>query len=354
VTYRTAQPAAKKAAGAWQGGPRRPRALLLSLTSPTSSEPSSPPRPIYTPSPDDGRIVPPGWLDQAPVTRMLLALNVCIYFAELAVSHSATTLLARPMLAMGESYPLATIGEGRYETLVTACFLHAGVAHLAFNMIALWQAGPLVERAVGSARMAPMYIVAGALGNLLSVLHGAGDTGVVPTLGASGAIAGVIGAALVVGWRTGGWHSPLTQSMAKWLGFVVVFGIVMNRAGGNIDNAAHLGGALSGAAIASLWRRGARYSSAATAGVLAACVAVLVGCVALVAYHDRTDRFASRDLGARVAFTGEAVNDGNCADAQEGLAAVERLLPKRQATGTAGYLRRRVEETCGPPPARAP
>ena len=55
---------------------------------------------------------------------------------------------------------------------VTACFLHAGLVHLAFNMIALWQAGPLVERAVGSARMAPMYLVAGVFGNLLSVLYG--------------------------------------------------------------------------------------------------------------------------------------------------------------------------------------
>ena len=82
------------------------------------------------------------------------------------------TCPTRQTLALGASYSLATVGEGRWETLVTACFLHAASLHLGFNMLALWQAGPLVERAVGSARMAPMYLVAGAFGNLLSVAYG--------------------------------------------------------------------------------------------------------------------------------------------------------------------------------------
>ena len=298
-------------------------------------------------------MVPPGWLDQAPVTRMLLALNVCVFLAEVALNQTATVFSTRRMLALGASYSLATIGEGRYETLVTACFLHAGVLHLAFNMIALWQAGPLVERAVGSARMAPMYLVAGAFGNLLSVLYGwfGGSGGM--TVGASGAISGVIAAALVVGWRTGGWRSPLTQAMAKWLGFVVAFGVLTNLSGGNIDNAAHVGGALAGAGIASLWKRGQRYSTAATAGTLAACGAVLVACVAIVAFRNRTDRFAVLDEQARVELTGEAVSDGRCGDAQEGLAAVERLVP-RQGARTAEQVREEVEEVCGHPRLRGP
>ena len=318
-----------------------------------SSQPSSasPPRPIYTPAPDDGRIVPPGWLDQAPVTRMLLALNVCVFVAEVVVNRSASSLATRQMLALGASYSLATIGEARYETLVTACFLHAGFVHLAFNMIALWQAGPLVERAVGSARMAPMYLLAGAFGNLLSVLYGwyGGSGGM--TVGASGAISGVIAAALVVGWRTGGWRSPLTQAMARWLGFVVLFGILSNLSGGNIDNAAHVGGALAGAAIAALWKRGYRYSSRATAGILAACVGVLLACIALLAVRDRTDRFASSDLQARVEFTDDAVSDGRCGDAAEGLASVDRLGRRPETANLAGQVRLNVEQACGPQPA---
>jgi len=284
---------------------------------------------------------------------MLLALNVCVFLAEIAINRSATIFSARRMLAMGASYSLATIGEGRYETLVTACFLHAGVLHLAFNMIALWQAGPLVERAVGSARMAPMYLVAGVCGNLISVLYGWFGGGGGMTVGASGAISGVIAAALVVGWRTGGWRSPLTQAMAKWLGFVVLFGVLTNLSGGNIDNAAHVGGALAGAGIAALWKRGQRYSSAATAGILAACGAVLVACVAIVATHNRTDRFAVLDEQARVELTSDAASDGRCGDAREGLAAVERLVP-RQGAPTADRVREEVEEVCGHQPSRAP
>jgi rhomboid protease GluP len=301
------------------------------------------------------RIVPPGWLDQAPVTRMLLALNVCVFLAQVALNRSATIFSPSRMLAMGASYPVATIGEGRYETLVTACFLHAGVLHLAFNMLALWQAGPLVERAVGSARMAPMYLVAGTLGYLLSVLYGWFGGSAVMSVGASGAISGVIAAALVVGWRTGGWRHPLTQAMAKWLGFLVVFGFLTNLSGGNIDNAAHVGGGLAGAGIAALWRRGQRYSSAATAGVLAACGAVLVACVAILAVRNRTDRFAVLDEQARVEFTDAAASDGRCGDAQEGLAAVKRLGPRQRVyTGDRARVEEEVEEVCGPPPSRAP
>jgi rhomboid protease GluP len=284
---------------------------------------------------------------------MLLALNVCVFLAEIALNRSATIFSTRRMLAMGASYSLATIGEGRYETLVTACFLHAGGLHLAGNMFVLWRAGPLVERSVGSARMALMYLVAGAFGNLLSVFYGwFGGAGTM-TVGASGAICGVVAAALVVGWRTGGWHDSLTQSMAMWLGILLVFGVLTNLKGGNTDNVAHLGGALAGAGIAGLWKRGQRYSSAATAGVLAACGAVLVACVAIVAIRNRTDRFAVLDQQERVELTGDAVSKGRCGDAQEGLAAVERLVP-RQGGHAVELVREEVEEACGrqPPHAR--
>jgi rhomboid protease GluP len=281
------------------------------------------------------------------VTRTLLALNVCVFVVEVVVSRSASYLPIRQLLALGASAPLMTVGEGRYETLVTACFLHGGLLHLAFNMLALWQAGPLVERAVGSARMAPMYLVAGAAGNLLSVLHGWLAGPAVPTVGASGAICGVLAAALVIGWRTGGWGSPLTREMAKWLGFVILFGVFADKlTGENIDNAAHIGGALAGAAIAAMWRRGYRYSSRATAVILAACVAVLVASIAIVAIRDKTDRFASYGLHERMEFTSDALIDGRCGDAQDGLAAVERIASRLEA-GEVAKVRRDVETTCG-------
>jgi rhomboid protease GluP len=307
----------------------------------TSPEPPERPRPAYA-SPS-GRLVPENWLDQAPVTRTLLALNVSMFVVEAVLTQRWTDLPPRPALELGASYAFATVGESRWETLVTACFLHAGLLHLGFNMIALWQAGPLVERAVGSARMAPMYLVAGAFGNLLGVAYNWLTRADVYSVGASGAISGIIGAALVVGLRTQGWRSPLAQAMGRWLGFVIVFGLVSNLQGGRIDNAAHVGGALAGCVIAAGWTRGRRIGSGATASVLAACAVVVVGCIAVVAIHDRTDPFAGMRLQDRDEFTKEALADGRCRDAEAGLLAVERL----RANMAKVELRLFVESTCG-------
>jgi rhomboid protease GluP len=310
----------------------------------SASDPSAgPPRPVFQGAAEERRLVPPNWLDQAPVTRGLLALNVGIFALEVVLSRGLY-LTSTTALQLGASYGLATVGEGRWETLITACFLHGSVLHLCFNMLALWQAGPLVERAVGSARMAPMYLLAGAFGNLLSVgsavlLH-AGTQGTY-SVGASGAISGVLAAALVVGWRLQGWRAPLTQAMARWLGFVVAFGLLSNLSGGSIDNAAHIGGAIAGGAIAAGWRRGYVYPEATTRAVLAACVAALVACIAILSVRESTNPFATMTVQERQQFTQDAVRDGRCRDAHDGLLAVERLK------GRMDSLRKPVEMTCG-------
>jgi hypothetical protein len=105
-------------------------------------------------------------------------------------------------------------------------------------------------------------------------------------------------------------------------------------------------GAISGV-IAAMWRRGYRYSPRATAVVLAACTGVLLACVGLVVYHDRTDRFAVMSRGERMAFTGEALMEGRCGDAAAGLRAAERL--GRNPDDVAS-LRRQVETICGHSP----
>ncbi|MGH7269958.1 MAG: rhomboid family intramembrane serine protease [Polyangiaceae bacterium] len=307
--------------------------------------PHPPPRPVYVAPAGEGRLVPKGWLDDAPVTRMLLALNVAVFLVETAITHMAMDLPTRPALQLGAIYSPATVGELRLETLVTACFLHAGVLHIGFNMLALWQGGPLVERAVGSARMAPMYLLAGVFGNVLSVGVGWLTRSAELSLGASGAISGVLAAALVIGWRAQGWRGPLTQAMLRWLGFIVVFGLLSSLTGGHIDNAAHLGGALAGALIATRWRRGFRYSDGGTRGIVAACAAVVVASIAVVGVRDKTDRFAAMTLQDRAAFTNDALAYARCRDAREGVLAVERLLPR--ADHRAIFLQRRVTSECG-------
>jgi rhomboid protease GluP len=308
--------------------------------------PNKPPA-VVSEKPDARRLVPPNWLDDAPVTRALLALNIALFGVEVALTHQTGHLPARPGLELGASYGLATIGENRYETLLTACFLHDGWLHLAFNALVLWLAGPLAERAIGSARMAPMYAAAGVFGNFLSVAYGWFWHSGLFSVGASGAISGVLAAALVLGGREQGWRGPLTQAMVRWLGFVVLYGFVSNLGGARIDNAMHVGGVLAGAAIACLWQTGHRYSEKATFQILLACTGLLVACIAVVAIRDRTDRFATMIVQDRAEFTSLALDDGRCADACDGLRAVERL---RGHMAPDAPLRSRVEMTCGHEP----
>jgi len=310
--------------------------------------PQTPPRPRPVDTREaqpTQRLAPPDWLAQAPVTRALIALNLAVFAVQLFIAGlgSLMHLPAHEALAFGASDSLATIGESRWETLVTACFLHDGLLHIGFNMVALWQAGPLVERAVGSARMAPMYLVAGASGNLLSVAEAWFARTSQVTIGASGAISGVVAAALVVGWRVQGWRGPLTQAMARWLALILAFGLFANMSGGHIANAAHAGGAIAGAAIAATWRRGYRYSPRATTAILGACTLVVVACIAAVAVRDRTDPFATMSLQERSEFTQEALTEGRCHDAHQGLSAVERLRAKMAPVTS---LRNQVQAVC--------
>ena len=220
-----------------------------------------------------------------------LALNVAVFSMEAALAHSLSDL--PPRLALGNSARatrLATVGEMRWETLITACFLHAGVLHLAFNMLALWQAGPLVERAVGSARMAPMYMAAGVFGNALSVASGWWQHSASFTVGASGAISGVIAAALVVGWRVQGWSA---RSPRRWpdgwasSSPTAVYRHRTSAAAGSTTR--RTWAALSpGAGIACLLaaRRAVMFEDGDRRGRRRRSTAVLVGSIALVAVRD--------------------------------------------------------------------
>jgi rhomboid protease GluP len=266
---------------------------------------------------------------------------------EAALSRSLTELPSRLALELGATYGLAAVGEWRWETLVTACFLHAGVLHLACNMFALWQGGPLVERAVGAERFVAVYLAAGVFGNLVYVASDWVERTGTYSVGASGAISGLFAAALVVGWRTQGWSGPLTQTMAGWLGFVIVFGLLSSHSA----NSAHIGGAVAGGVIAALWRARARPSARVTAAVVGGCTTVLLASIALVAVRDRTDPFATMMLPERSEFTHDALADGRCGDAHAGLAAVERL---RLSMAPVTSLRKHVEGACGHDVPRGP
>lgn len=130
---------------------------------------------------------------------------------------------------------------GEYWRLGSAMFLHAGLMHLLFNLFALAQIGPQVEEALGRSRFLVLYVVAGLLGSLASFMF----LGRGVSIGASGAIMGVIGAGAAFGHRLGTQGGrDFRNRMIQWALYTMIFGLLIRA-----DNWAHGGGFISGAGI---------------------------------------------------------------------------------------------------------
>jgi membrane associated rhomboid family serine protease len=229
-------------------------------------------------------------------TMALIGINVAIWLAIMATGQSASDLVRRLALVPqgacwltdGTAY-FPTLGEaacatqsrmewipgvsdGSYWQLVTSMFTHVEIWHIGFNMLALWVLGPQLELVLGRARFLALYLLAGLTGSAvvywLSDEHSA-------TLGASGAIFGLMGGLLVVAVKVGG----NVQSLLTWIGINFLITVVGSSF---ISWQGHLGGFLGGAAIAAaLVYAPRRHRTAFQVGALAL-LAVLIA-VAVVA-----------------------------------------------------------------------
>jgi membrane associated rhomboid family serine protease len=135
-------------------------------------------------------------------------------------------------------------GQDLYR-LVTPVFLHGGIFHLMTNMMSLKRTGGDLEKLFGPGRYIASYVVAGMAGNLLSAMQSPN-----PSLGASGAVFGVFGAYFVFlnrnEWLLGSYGEQMTSSITQ----TVAMNLFLGAINPVIDNWAHLGGALGGAAMA--------------------------------------------------------------------------------------------------------
>lgn len=202
--------------------------------------------------------------DTSRVSLVLIAGNVAVFVLGLLVGE-------RDLLLRFANVPGAPgafgVADGEYYRLITAAFLHAGVFHLAVNMFALASLGPTLESALGRSRFLTLYVLSALGGSTLSFLLSAPNQFGV---GASGAIFGLFGAYYVVVRRLGG----ETRQILILLGInlVITFTIPI------IDWRAHLGGLVTGAAIAAALAyapRGPRRTTV-QAGAYAAVLALLV------------------------------------------------------------------------------
>ena len=185
------------------------------------------------------RVVRAGQLLERPwVTQGLIVINVAVFLAQLAAGAD----LWRGGRLVGDGGVVAgQVADGEWWRLVTAGFLHVGIIHLGFNMVLLSMLGNMLEPRLGHVRFAILYftaLLAGSFGALLLSPESL-------TVGASGAVFGLMGAALVGASRQG--INPLQTEV----GTLVIFNLVFTFAVPNISVGGHLGG-LAGGALAAI------------------------------------------------------------------------------------------------------
>ncbi len=293
----------------------------------------------------------PRGLRDAPITAALLAANTGVFAAQVLLAGNSTGGSGAGFLRfalggadqrdhsiwnailrwLGGNDSTFTIADTRLETLVTSCFLHGSILHLGFNLLVLWQVGPFLERMVGPARFLPLYLGAGIMGSAFSAIAGR-LFGASLSIGASGAICGLIGAMLILGARTQGWRGPLARQMAGWLAFLFVLGLAKNLQGGmvQVDNAAHIGGALGGVIIAASWRRGVTYTPRMQRVIVGAGVAVVIVTSLVVFVRNRTDPYLFMTVDERLNAALTAARSGQCEEAERALERAERLDPHNE------------------------
>ena len=146
------------------------------------------------------------------------------------------------LFLLGASGAIPVIGAHRFWTLISASFLHGGIFHIAFNMMAFYQLGPFILQEFGFHRFINLYIITGAVGFATSVLFGTPFT-----IGASASICGLIGAIIYYGKSRGDSYGEAIYKQAMgWVIGLVIFGLIFS----GIDNWAHGGGLLSGILLA--------------------------------------------------------------------------------------------------------
>jgi membrane associated rhomboid family serine protease len=200
------------------------------------------------------------------VAYVLIAVNVLMYFGQQA---GADNSVYRDFVLYG---PL--VADGEWWRLLTAGFLHGGLFHLALNMYALYFLGRMLEPALGHVRFGAIYFAALLAGSFGAVLVSP-DT---PVVGASTAIFGLFGAAIVMARNRG------IDIMASGLGPILILNLVITFLPGlNISIGGHLGGLVGGVLAALAVEALSKRRSPAVAVLVCAAIAI-ASVVAAVAY----------------------------------------------------------------------
>lgn len=189
-----------------------------------------------------------GFSSSQQVINAIIGVNALMYLLSLVLSSRGLRLTANPLTFLSpDSQGLLVLGATgaipidrfhHWWTLVSASYLHGGLLHIMFNMLALRQISPLVISEYGTHRMIAIYTLSGVCGFLISYLAGINFT-----IGASAAVCGLIGAALYYGKSRGGLYGQtIYRQVGGWAMGIVLFGLIIP----GINNWAHGGGMMAG------------------------------------------------------------------------------------------------------------
>jgi membrane associated rhomboid family serine protease len=196
----------------------------------------------HSPTANQPRTLAGGTVEADPflVTKILIAVNIAVYGVVLAlgdrfVAEMELIGLARSPQLGGE---IVGVADDEWYRLITAAFLHQQVPHILFNLLTLWFLGRLVEPALGRTRYLAVYLLSGLGGSALAYLLAAPNQ---PSLGASGAIYGLMGAFGVLVRRTNLDMRPVIALLALSLLFTFTWP--------DISWQGHIGGLVAGGLV---------------------------------------------------------------------------------------------------------
>jgi membrane associated rhomboid family serine protease len=187
-----------------------------------------------------GKRMAPGATGAFSATAILVAINVLIFVVEMSQGIGVRGGLGGSSIIVDGGVAGPPVADGEWWRLLTAGFIHAGIGHIAFNMLALWWLGGALEQYIGTGRMLGIYFAAILWGSAGAIILSPNAL----TVGASGGVFGLMAALLVIQRQRG------ISLLGSSLGMVLLLNLGITFFLPGISIGGHLGGLAGGAAAA--------------------------------------------------------------------------------------------------------
>lgn len=175
------------------------------------------------------------WKEKPLVSGSLVIINVIVFII--------CTFTGDLLYNMGRVGVWQVLIQKEYGRIIYSMFLHADIRHLFNNMVILFFMGAMIEKEIGHVRYAALYILSGIGGNLFSLFVKFMRGDLVASIGASGAVFGLDGVLLAMVLF---WHKRLGNVTPTRVLFMIGYSLYSGFTATNVDNAAHVGGVLTG------------------------------------------------------------------------------------------------------------